>query len=322
MPDVEVDVARRVDEHAVAAARDVERHRGVRAPGHAAPVVDVQPQGGARPPQRLEVDAEAVDLLVRREREAQRRPCRRATRAHGFAGLERKRTLAAAAASASPLRRLAGGAEQRQLLGLADACFADAGSDLGPLRRRRARGCTAAPSRVAAAHRRAATPTPAADARWRMPSSSGPRSWTASPSISTTTTVAIGSRIGRSITSCGRPLLELDLDRLGVGQPVGALDGVLHRRQLERHARLLEEREVELAGLRGHAPLVAREEQRVAAQVLGPFRAGLAELVAPGRRPCAVDRLAVQLQPAPDRPQHVLARLRMTPSAIGPTFSR
>ena len=40
--DADGDVARRVDEHAVAPGRDVERHGRVRAAGPAAPVVDVQ----------------------------------------------------------------------------------------------------------------------------------------------------------------------------------------------------------------------------------------------------------------------------------------
>ena len=52
--DADGDVARRVDEHAVAPGRDVERHGRVRAAGPAAPVVDVQ-LDTLRPVRRIEV---------------------------------------------------------------------------------------------------------------------------------------------------------------------------------------------------------------------------------------------------------------------------
>ena len=54
-----------------------------------------------------------------------------------------------------------------------------------------------------------------------------------------------------------------------------------------------------------------------------PLRARLAELVAQRRRPGAVDGLAVHLEPLAGGAQHVTGSARgMTPSAIGPTFSR
>ena len=112
------------------------------------------------------------------------------------------------------------------------------------------------------------------------------------------------------MTSRGRPLLDLHLDGLRVREAIGPLDRVLHRRQLERHPRLLEEGEVELAGLRGDAPLVAAQEQRVAAEVLGALRRWARR----ARRPRAWGRRRRRprrsLQPAADRAQRVLARLR------------
>ena len=128
------------------------------------------------------------------------------------------------------------------------------------------------------------------------PRRAGQRS-TRSPSISTTITVAMGSTIGRATCEQRPALLDLHLDGPAVGELVGLPDRVLHRGKRERHARLPEEGEVEPARLRGEAVLVARQEERVPAPVLRPGAARLAELLAEGRRPRAVDRLAVHLQP-------------------------
>src|SRR5207253_2160784 len=108
----------------------------------------------------------------------------------------------------------------------------------------------------------------------------------------------------------GAAVLRLHRDRRLVREAVRPRDGVLHRRDREWRPRLIEERDVQLAGLGGHAPLRLLVDEQIAADVLRALRARLAHLVAEWRRPGAVYGLAVHLQPAADGAQDVLADLR------------
>src|SRR6185436_13919748 len=81
-----------------------------------------------------------------------------------------------------------------------------------------------------------------------------------------------------------------------------------HRGNFKGCARLGEERNVELPGLRRDAPFVVRKEELLAADVLRILPRVLAELLTERRDAGAVDGVAVHLQPPPDRAQDVGAR--------------
>src|SRR5262245_61469376 len=98
------------------------------------------------------------------------------------------------------------------------------------------------------------------------------------------------------------------LQRFRIGQQIRLRDLALHafERKLLRPCK---EVDVEAARLGRYAPLLRLFEDRLAALVFLRL-AEFAELLAEGRRACAVDRFAVDLQPLPHFAQNVLARLR------------
>src|SRR5882757_4953162 len=69
------------------------------------------------------------------------------------------------------------------------------------------------------------------------------------------------------------PVLGLHRDRRVVREAIGTRQGVLHGRQRERRAWLVEEREVQLTRLCRHSPLVLLVYEGVAAHVPGAARA-------------------------------------------------
>src|SRR5438034_1039555 len=111
---------------------------------------------------------------------------------------------------------------------------------------------------------------------WQAPVDVTPcQRWTRSPSNSTTMTVAIGSRIGRSTFRNVRPFCTV----VFTGAPsaswyarftaffiAGSGNGA-------RAYQLADGREVELARLRRHAPLGLRINQRIATHILESLRA-------------------------------------------------
>src|SRR5690242_13551997 len=101
-----------------------------------------------------------------------------------------------------------------------------------------------------------------------------------------------------------------DLYCLAVRKLVSSLDLVLHRRQFEWRARLLEESEVQLSGSGCHTPFVMRQHKWLAAQIFAVPGAGLAHFATPRRWPGTVNRFAIDLQPSPDGAQIILGDLR------------